>query len=177
MFVLSFRLGDILGGFPSRRRQRLALLLCHLLLPRQAAQLGDGAAFYVGLTCHKQILERWPLKAFPRLIATSQAFFDRYGAASVFLARFTAVVRAFVPLIAGIVLAHPGLRLEVEGHTDSVGSDEFNQQLSEKRAASVRDFLVQQGISINSVTARGFGKTMPVASNDTAASRQLNRRV
>jgi outer membrane protein OmpA-like peptidoglycan-associated protein len=79
--------------------------------------------------------------------------------------------------VAGIVLAHPGLRLEVEGHTDSVGSDEFNQQLSEKRAASVRDFLVQQGMSINSVTARGFGKTMPVASNATAASRQLNRRV
>jgi outer membrane protein OmpA-like peptidoglycan-associated protein len=79
--------------------------------------------------------------------------------------------------VAGIVLAHPGLRLEVEGHTDSVGSEEFNQQLSEKRAATVRDFLVQQGIGINSVTARGFGKTMPVASNDTAAGRQLNRRV
>ena len=79
--------------------------------------------------------------------------------------------------VSGIVLAHPGLRLEVEGHTDSVGSDEFNQQLSEKRAASVRDFLLQQGISINSVSARGFGKTVPVASNDTAAGRQLNRRV
>jgi outer membrane protein OmpA-like peptidoglycan-associated protein len=79
--------------------------------------------------------------------------------------------------VSGIVLAHPGLRLEVEGHTDSVGSDEFNQQLSEKRAAAVRDFLLQQGISINSVSARGFGKTVPVASNDTAAGRQLNRRV
>ncbi len=79
--------------------------------------------------------------------------------------------------VSGIVLAHPGLRLQVEGHTDSVGSDEFNQQLSEKRAAAVRDFLLQQGISINVVTARGFGKTMPVASNDTAAGRQLNRRV
>jgi outer membrane protein OmpA-like peptidoglycan-associated protein len=79
--------------------------------------------------------------------------------------------------VSGIVLAHPGLRLEVEGHTDSVGSDEFNQQLSEKRAATVRDFLTQQGIGINAVSARGFGKTMPVASNDTAAGRQLNRRV
>ncbi|PYS43508.1 MAG: flagellar motor protein MotB [Acidobacteria bacterium] len=79
--------------------------------------------------------------------------------------------------VSGIVLAHPGLRLTVEGHTDSVGSDDFNQQLSEKRAASVRDYLVQQGISINAVSARGFGKTMPVASNDTAAGRQLNRRV
>jgi outer membrane protein OmpA-like peptidoglycan-associated protein len=79
--------------------------------------------------------------------------------------------------VSGIVLAHPGLRLEVEGHTDSVGSEDFNQQLSEKRALSVRDFLVQQGISINSISARGFGKTMPVVSNDTAAGRQRNRRV
>jgi outer membrane protein OmpA-like peptidoglycan-associated protein len=79
--------------------------------------------------------------------------------------------------VSGIVLAHPGLRLEVEGHTDGVGSDEFNQQLSERRAAAVRDFLLQQGISINAVTARGFGKTMPAASNDTPAGRQLNRRV
>src|SRR5215469_4476874 len=79
--------------------------------------------------------------------------------------------------VSGIVLAHPGLRLDVEGHTDSVGGDELNQQLSEKRAATVRDYLVQQGIGINAVSARGFGKTMPVASNDTAAGRQLNRRV
>lgn len=79
--------------------------------------------------------------------------------------------------VSGIVLAHPGLRLEVEGHTDSVGSDEFNQQLSEKRGAAVRDFLVLQGIALNAVTSRGFGKTMPVASNDTADGRQRNRRV
>jgi outer membrane protein OmpA-like peptidoglycan-associated protein len=79
--------------------------------------------------------------------------------------------------VAGMGLGHPGLRLQVEGHTDSVGSDSFNQQLSEKRAASVRDFLVQQGISMNSISARGFGKTVPVASNDTASGRQLNRRV
>jgi outer membrane protein OmpA-like peptidoglycan-associated protein len=79
--------------------------------------------------------------------------------------------------VSGIVLAHPDLRLEIEGHTDSVGADEFNQQLSEKRAATVRDFLVQQGVGINAVSARGFGKTAPVALNDTAAGRQLNRRV
>jgi outer membrane protein OmpA-like peptidoglycan-associated protein len=79
--------------------------------------------------------------------------------------------------VSGIVLAHPGLRLEAEGHTDSVGSDEFNQQLSEKRASTVRDFLVEQGLSPEVLGAHGFGKTMPVASNDTAAGRQLNRRV
>ena len=79
--------------------------------------------------------------------------------------------------VSGIVLAHPGLRLEAEGHTDSVGSDSFNQQLSEKRAMTVRDFLLQQGIAITALGARGLGKTMPVASNDTPAGRQLNRRV
>ena len=67
------------------------------------AIMGDGASFWLGQRCHRQILQRWPLNRFPRLIARSEAFFDRYGAASVFLARFTAVVRAFVPLIAGIV--------------------------------------------------------------------------
>jgi outer membrane protein OmpA-like peptidoglycan-associated protein len=79
--------------------------------------------------------------------------------------------------ISGIVLAHPGLNLQVEGHTDSVGSEEYNQLLSEQRASSVRDFLVQQGVPDHSVTSRGFGKTQPVASNDTADGRAKNRRV
>jgi outer membrane protein OmpA-like peptidoglycan-associated protein len=79
--------------------------------------------------------------------------------------------------ISGIVLAHPGLNLQIEGHTDSVGSDDFNQQLSERRADTVRDFLAEQGVSASAITARGFGKTQPVASNDTAEGRQRNRRV
>src|SRR6202041_3525574 len=77
----------------------------------------------------------------------------------------------------GIVLAHPGLHLSVEGYTDSVGSDAFNQTLSEQRANAVRDYLIQQGLDPNSITAPGFGKSNPVASNDTAAGRQQNRRV
>jgi outer membrane protein OmpA-like peptidoglycan-associated protein len=79
--------------------------------------------------------------------------------------------------ISGILLAHPGLTLQIEGHTDSVGGDEFNQQLSERRADSVRDFLAQNGVSASAITARGFGKTQPVASNDSAEGRQRNRRV
>jgi outer membrane protein OmpA-like peptidoglycan-associated protein len=79
--------------------------------------------------------------------------------------------------ISGILLAHPGLTLQIEGHTDSVGSDEFNQQLSERRADSVRDFLAEQGVPVSSITARGFGKTQPVATNDTPEGRQRNRRV
>jgi outer membrane protein OmpA-like peptidoglycan-associated protein len=79
--------------------------------------------------------------------------------------------------ISGIVLAHPGLTLQIEGHTDSVGSDDFNRQLSERRADSVRDFLAEQGVQPSSMTAKGLGKTQPVASNDNAEGRQRNRRV
>jgi outer membrane protein OmpA-like peptidoglycan-associated protein len=79
--------------------------------------------------------------------------------------------------VSGIILGHPGLKIAVEGHTDSVGGDEYNMKLSEERAGSVRDFLVGQGVSPASVTSRGFGKTMPVADNATAAGRQQNRRV
>lgn len=79
--------------------------------------------------------------------------------------------------VAGIVSGHPGLRLDVEGHTDSVGGDEYNQQLSEQRGAAVRDYLMQQGMAVSAVTTKGFGKTQPVASNDTAQGRQENRRV
>lgn len=79
--------------------------------------------------------------------------------------------------ISGILLAHPGLNMQIEGHTDSVGSDEFNQQLSERRADSVRDFLAEQGVPASTITAHGFGKTQPVATNDTPEGRQRNRRV
>lgn len=79
--------------------------------------------------------------------------------------------------VAGIVSGHPGLKLDVEGHTDSVGGEEYNQSLSEHRGSSVRDFLVLQGMPEGSVTTKGFGKTQPVATNDTAQGRQQNRRV
>src|SRR5260370_1405106 len=79
--------------------------------------------------------------------------------------------------ISGIVLAYPSLHLQVEGHTDSVGGDDYNQQLSEHRAEAVRDYLVQQGISAPSIEAKGFGKTEPIASNETPEGRQQNRRV
>lgn len=79
--------------------------------------------------------------------------------------------------VAGILLAYPGLNIEVDGYTDNVGGDEMNQQLSENRARSVRDYLVQQGVATNSVSAKGFGNTLPVATNDNAAGRQQNRRV
>jgi outer membrane protein OmpA-like peptidoglycan-associated protein len=79
--------------------------------------------------------------------------------------------------VAGIIEGHPGLILAVEGHTDSVGTDDYNQQLSEQRGGSVRDYLIAQGIAGSSVSSQGFGKTQPVATNDTAAGRQQNRRV
>jgi len=79
--------------------------------------------------------------------------------------------------VAGILLAYPGLNIEVGGYTDNVGSDGMNQTLSENRARSVRDYLVQEGVLTNSVSAKGFGNTLPVASNDNSSGRQQNRRV
>jgi outer membrane protein OmpA-like peptidoglycan-associated protein len=79
--------------------------------------------------------------------------------------------------ISGIVLGYPSLKLAVEGNTDSVGTELFNQDLSEKRAEGVRSYLTQQGVPESSTTSTGFGKTRPIASNDTSEGRQQNRRV
>jgi outer membrane protein OmpA-like peptidoglycan-associated protein len=79
--------------------------------------------------------------------------------------------------VSGILVAHPDLKLEIEGHTDSVGSDAYNQGLSERRAESVRAYLVSQRISPQNITTVGFGESRPVATNATAAGRQQNRRV
>jgi outer membrane protein OmpA-like peptidoglycan-associated protein len=79
--------------------------------------------------------------------------------------------------VAGILIAYPTLNIEVGGYTDNVGGDDMNQKLSENRAAAVRDYLVQQGVGTGSVSAKGFGNSLPVASNDNSAGRQENRRV
>jgi outer membrane protein OmpA-like peptidoglycan-associated protein len=79
--------------------------------------------------------------------------------------------------VAGVLLSHPGLKLRVEGHTDSVGEADYNHRLSENRADSVRVYLVGQGIASTAVGTTGFGESEPVASNSTAAGRQQNRRV
>jgi len=79
--------------------------------------------------------------------------------------------------LSGIVLGHPGLNLAVEGYTDTVGTDEINMTLSQKRAETVRSYLLEQGLADANVTAQGFGKSSPVADNSTPAGRQKNRRV
>ena len=79
--------------------------------------------------------------------------------------------------LTGIIQAHPGLRLNIEGHTDNIGGDEANMKLSQQRAGTVREFLVQQGLSAETVTAIGLGKAEPVADNSTNEGRQKNRRV
>jgi outer membrane protein OmpA-like peptidoglycan-associated protein len=79
--------------------------------------------------------------------------------------------------LSGILLAYPDLKLQVEGYTDNIGSDDYNQKLSEERADSVRDYLVTQNVTSNNVTAQGFGKSDPVADNSTDSGRAQNRRV
>ncbi|MGD0730261.1 MAG: OmpA family protein [Terracidiphilus sp.] len=79
--------------------------------------------------------------------------------------------------VAGILIAYPSLNIEVGGYTDNVGGDDMNQTLSENRAGAVRDYMVQEGVQANSVSAKGFGNSLPVASNDNSAGRQENRRV
>ena len=79
--------------------------------------------------------------------------------------------------VAGIVLAYPDIRLEIDGHTDNVGSENYNEKLSEQRAEAVRNFLAQRGVANGLMTVRGFGPSQPVASNGTPVGRQQNRRV
>jgi outer membrane protein OmpA-like peptidoglycan-associated protein len=79
--------------------------------------------------------------------------------------------------VAGILIAYPDIRVEVDGYTDSTGSVTFNQQLSENRAAAVESYLVQQSVPSSSIAVHGFGQDNPVASNETASGRQQNRRV
>ena len=80
-------------------------------------------------------------------------------------------------MVAGILIAYPGLNIAVGRYTDNVGTNQLNQRLSEERAGAVRDYLVQQGVSTNSITATGFGNRLPVASNENFSGRQENRRV
>jgi len=85
--------------------------------------------------------------------------------------------REILSRVAGILLVAPEYQLSVEGHTDSVGSEDFNQRLSERRAQAVRDYLIEAQLSPDLITTQGFGESQPVASNDTREGRQQNRRV
>lgn len=82
-----------------------------------------------------------------------------------------------VDRLAEFMVEYPDRRVRIEGHTDSTGSAEYNQRLSERRAAAVREALVERGIAGSRIETRGYGLEYPVASNDTEANRQRNRRV
>ena len=91
--------------------------------------------------------------------------------------QLTADAKVSLAKMSGVLLAYPGLKLEVDGYTDSTGTDEVNQTLSDKRAEAVRTFLVAQGVSPDSISSQGFGSANPIASNGSAQGRQMNRRV
>ena len=79
--------------------------------------------------------------------------------------------------VSGILLAYPNLKLQIEGYTDNIGSDEYNQKLSEQRADTVRDYLVSQSVQQTNVSAQGYGKNDPIADNTSSSGRAQNRRV
>ncbi|HJT88513.1 MAG TPA: OmpA family protein, partial [Bryobacteraceae bacterium] len=85
--------------------------------------------------------------------------------------------REILSRVAGVLLASEGYRLFIDGHTDDVGTDAYNQRLSERRAATVRDYLVKAGVPADIITVKGFGKSNPLVQAKTAAAREKNRRV
>jgi outer membrane protein OmpA-like peptidoglycan-associated protein len=140
---------------------------------QQSAQQSDNdkAAMRAKLSAQLNLILQTRDTARGLIVSMSDVLFDtgRYSLKS--------GAREKLAKVAGILLAYPGLNIAVGGYTDSVGSDAMNQTLSENRAASVRDYLVQQGVGADSVKSSGFGETQPVASNDNSAGRQQNRRV
>jgi len=143
------------------------------LTAQQAAQQaeGDKAAMRTRLSEQLNAVLQTRESARGLIVSMSDVLFDT-GKFSL-----KSGAREKLAKVAGILLAYPGLNIEVGGYTDNVGGDAMNQTLSENRAGSVRDYLVQQGVLANSVSSRGFGNTLPVASNDNSAGRQQNRRV
>jgi outer membrane protein OmpA-like peptidoglycan-associated protein len=143
------------------------------LTAQQAAQQaeGDKAAMRTRLSEQLNSILQTRESARGLIVSMSDVLFDT--------GRFSLKpgAREKLAKVAGILLAYPGLNIEVGGYTDNVGTDDMNQTLSESRAGSVRDYLVQQGVLANSVSSRGFGNTLPVASNNNSAGRQQNRRV
>ncbi len=146
------------------------------------AALEDAARQVAALEAQKTALRGQLLQQFNAILQTqdsarglivnmSDVLFDTASS------NLRPLAREKLAKVAGIVSGHPGLRLEVEGHTDSVGTDEYNQKLSEARGASVRDYLTQAGMAASSVTSKGLGENQPIATNDTASGRQKNRRV
>jgi outer membrane protein OmpA-like peptidoglycan-associated protein len=140
---------------------------------RQAAQQADAdkAAMRLRLSTQLNLILQTRDSARGLIVSMSDVLFDtgKYS--------LKPGAREKLAKVAGILLAYPGLNIAVGGYTDNVGGDAMNQTLSENRAASVRDYLVEQGVAANSVSATGFGNTLPVASNDNSAGRQQNRRV
>ncbi|HEY8537955.1 MAG TPA: OmpA family protein, partial [Steroidobacteraceae bacterium] len=92
-------------------------------------------------------------------------------------ARLTPSSREVLDAVAADLKKYPRLRIELQGHTDSTGSDSYNLDLSQRRAEAVRDYLIEQGVSPQQLTAKGYGETEPIADNSTAAGRAANRRV
>jgi outer membrane protein OmpA-like peptidoglycan-associated protein len=143
------------------------------LLAQQTASQADSdkAAMRAQLSAQLNLILETRDSARGLIVSMSDVLFDtgRYS--------LKPGAREKLAKVAGILIAYPSLEIEVGGYTDNVGGDDMNQKLSENRADSVREYLVQQGVGKDSVSAKGFGNTLPVASNDNSSGRQENRRV
>jgi OmpA-OmpF porin, OOP family len=104
-----------------------------------------------------------------------------YAAKNIFFetGKATLLSKSFAPLneVAKIMKDNPELKLDIDGHTDNTGTDEFNQSLSDRRAAAVKAYLVKRGVDESRITSTGYGESQPVADNKTSTGRQKNRRV
>jgi OOP family OmpA-OmpF porin len=93
------------------------------------------------------------------------------------LSQLTAPSQRTLDEVASALLTQPELQVEIQGHTDSIGSVAYNQNLSQRRAEAVKAYLISKGVSASNLTAKGYGKAKPIVSNDTAEGRAQNRRV
>ena len=93
------------------------------------------------------------------------------------LSQLTDPAKQTLDEVAGALAAQPELQVEIQGHTDSIGSVAYNLNLSQRRADAVKAYLVGKGVSASSLTAKGYGKAKPIAGNDSAEGRAENRRV
>jgi len=143
---------------------------------KKAAFYGAGGALgvYVALLGYALYKESCKVEVVvtPKKIEVSQQIFFDYDKATIKPVSYPVIDEVF-----SVMVDNPSVSVEVQGHTDNQGKPDYNMKLSQARAESVRKYLVDKGIAPNRLTAKGYGMTVPIATNDNEAGRSKNRRV